>query len=79
MSEGKIVSKEHIVNGDGSPFLAFLLAPRPHSLKDLSNATDALKMLFDGRNDGKLIVRIDPSVSATSGVLNDIRARASKL
>jgi NADPH-dependent curcumin reductase CurA len=39
MGEGKIVHREHVVDG-------------------LENALDAFHMLFDGRNDGKLVVRI---------------------
>jgi len=45
----------------------------------LSNAAEALQMLFDGRNDGKLIVRIDSSPSASEAALLDIRAQTSKL
>jgi hypothetical protein len=36
-------------------------------------------MLFDGRNDGKLIVRIDPSASASEAALSNIRGQSSKL
>ncbi len=39
LAEGKIVHREHVVDG-------------------LENALDAFHMLFDGRNEGKLIVRI---------------------
>lgn len=60
LSQGKIVSKVHIVD-------------------DLGNAAEALQMLFDGRNDGKLIVRIDPSAAASEAVLLGIRAQSSKL
>jgi hypothetical protein len=46
---------------------------------DLSNAASALQMLFDGRNDGKLVVRIDPSAQASEAVLRDLRNQSSKL
>ena len=39
LAEGKIVHREHVVDG-------------------LENALDTFHMLFDGRNEGKLIVRI---------------------
>ena len=81
LSEGKIVPKEHIVNGDRSlmppPLSTICLNPNP--LPDLGNAAGALQMLFDGRNDGKLIVRIDPSASASEAALSNIRGQTSKL
>ena len=43
LAEGKIVHREHVVDG-------------------LENALDAFHMLFDGRNEGKLIVRIAEDV-----------------
>jgi NADPH-dependent curcumin reductase CurA len=39
LQEGKLVYKEHVVEG-------------------LENALDAFHMLFDGRNTGKLIIKI---------------------
>ena len=60
------------INLLSTPLIVYLLS-------DLKNAAEALQMLFDGRNDGKLIVRIDPSASASEATLLSIRGQTSKL
>ena len=60
------------INLHSTPLIVYLLS-------DLKNAAEALQMLFDGRNDGKLIVRIDPSASASEATLLSIRGQTSKL
>ena len=67
------------MDGDAHLHIYLPSAPLIVLLSDLKNAAEALQMLFDGRNDGKLIVRIDPSASASEATLLSIRGQPSKL